>query len=127
MWCQIGVGYGRRNVKPGEERPAIVAATCPLCRQGSLRMITTITQVEVLCKILHHLKLAADLPPMAPARARQATFDWVAHAHAIARGLRSDVRAAEGCLTPLRVCNRVPRPSRGLPPRTPLRRYPARS
>jgi hypothetical protein len=25
-----------------------------------------------------HLKLAADPPPIAPARARQATFDWVA-------------------------------------------------
>jgi hypothetical protein len=53
-------------------------ATCPLCRQGSLRMIAAITQAEVLRKILHHLKLAADPPPIAPARARQETFDWVA-------------------------------------------------
>jgi hypothetical protein len=33
---------------------------------------------EVLRKILRHLKLAADPPPLAPARARQETFDWVA-------------------------------------------------
>ena len=46
--------------------------------------------------------------------------------------LRSDVRAAEGCLTLLSVCNLVcdlspslpSRPARGLHPRAPLRRYP---
>ena len=86
---------------------ALDMATCPFCRQGALRMIAAITQAEVIRKILRHLKLAADPPPIAPARARQATFDWVASAHAIARGLRRDVRAAEGCLTPLSVCNPV--------------------
>ena len=45
---------------------------------GSLRMIAAITQAEVIRKMLRHLRLAADPPPMAPARARQATFDWVA-------------------------------------------------
>ena len=40
-------------------------------------MITTITQTEVIRKILCHLKLEADPPTIAPARARQATFDWV--------------------------------------------------
>ena len=33
---------------------------------------------EVLRKILRHLKLATDPPPLAPARARQETFAWVA-------------------------------------------------
>jgi hypothetical protein len=46
--------------------------------QGALRIIAAITQAEVIRKILRHLKLAADPPPLAPARARQATFDWVA-------------------------------------------------
>jgi hypothetical protein len=51
-------------------------ATCPLCRQESLRIIAAITEAEVLRKILCHLKLATDPPPIAPARARQETFDW---------------------------------------------------
>jgi len=33
-------------------------------------------------------------PPIAPARSRQETFDWVAEAHDIARGLVGDVRAS---------------------------------
>jgi len=57
---------------------ALDRATCPFCRQGALRMIAAITQAELIRKILRHLKLAADPPPLAPARARQATFDWVA-------------------------------------------------
>jgi len=52
-------------------------STCPFCRRGSLRIIAVITQGEVLSKILRHLKLSADPPPIAPARCRQATFDWV--------------------------------------------------
>src|SRR5215813_735363 len=51
---------------------------CPFCQQGTLRLIAVITQGEVIGKILRHLKLAADPPPIAPARARQAPFDWVA-------------------------------------------------
>jgi len=57
---------------------ALDMATCPFCRQGALRIIAAITQAEVIRKMLRHLKLAADPPPLAPARARQATFDWVA-------------------------------------------------
>jgi hypothetical protein len=53
-------------------------ATCPFYRQGALRIIAAITQAEVIRKILRHLKRAADPLPMAPARARQATFAWVA-------------------------------------------------
>jgi hypothetical protein len=51
-------------------------ATCPLCHQGALRIIAAITQSEVLQKILRHLQCAADAPPMAPARCRQAAFAW---------------------------------------------------
>jgi Putative transposase len=35
-------------------------------------------RLTVIRKILRHLKLAADPPPIAPARARQAHCDWVA-------------------------------------------------
>ena len=73
-------------------------AQSTLCRQGSLRISAAITQAEVIRTILRHLQLAADPPPMAPARARQATCDWVASAHAIARGLGGDVRATAVCL-----------------------------
>ena len=53
-------------------------ATCPLCQRGVLRLIAVITQGEVIRKILRHLKLSADPPPIAPARSRQESFDWVA-------------------------------------------------
>jgi hypothetical protein len=53
-------------------------ATCPLCRRGSLRIIAAITQASVITRILRHLKLASVPPPIAPARLRQQTFDWVA-------------------------------------------------
>jgi Putative transposase len=53
-------------------------ARCPFCHQGTLRIIAVITQGEVIRKILRHLKRAADPPPIAPARARQAPCDWVA-------------------------------------------------
>jgi hypothetical protein len=51
---------------------------CPWCQRGTLRLIAVITQGEIIRKILRHLKLAVDPPPIAPARARQAPFDWVA-------------------------------------------------
>jgi len=57
---------------------ALDMATCPSCHRGALRLIAVMTQGEVIRTILRHLKLAADPPPLAPARARQATFDWVA-------------------------------------------------
>ena len=47
---------------------------CPVCQQGTLRIIAAITEVSVIRKILRHLKLAVDPPPIAPAR--QAAFAW---------------------------------------------------
>jgi hypothetical protein len=41
-------------------------------------MIAALTQAEVIRTMLCHLKRTADPPPIASARARQATFDWVA-------------------------------------------------
>jgi hypothetical protein len=49
---------------------------CPACGRGTLRIIAAITQADVIRKILRHLKLAADPPPIAEARACQATFAW---------------------------------------------------
>jgi hypothetical protein len=57
---------------------ALDLATCPFCRQGALRILAAITQAEVIRKILRHLKLAADPPPIAPARSHQEAFNWVA-------------------------------------------------
>ena len=57
---------------------ALDMARCPFCHQGTLRIIAVITQGAVISNILRHLKRAADPPPIAPAHARQATFDWVA-------------------------------------------------
>jgi hypothetical protein len=57
---------------------ALDMATCPFCQRGVLRLIAVITQGEVIGKILRHLKRAADPPPITPAHARQAPFDWVA-------------------------------------------------
>src|SRR5712692_5729996 len=67
-------------------------ATCPFCRRSALRIIVAMTQESVLTRLLRHLKLASVPPPIAPARVRQATFDWIAYAHDIARGFRGDVR-----------------------------------
>ena len=50
----------------------------PFCRQGSLRLSAAITQAEGIRKILRHVKLSADPPPIAPARSREEAFDWVA-------------------------------------------------
>jgi hypothetical protein len=55
---------------------ALAMARCPCCQQGSLRIIATIMQGEVIRKILRHLKLAADPPLIAPARVRQEAFAW---------------------------------------------------
>jgi hypothetical protein len=57
---------------------ALEMGTCPLCQRGVLRLIAVITQGEVISKILRHLKLSADPPPIAPARSRPETVDWVA-------------------------------------------------
>ena len=56
---------------------ALDMARCPFCqRGGALRIIAAITQGEVIRKILRHLKLAANPPPIAPARVRQEAFAW---------------------------------------------------
>jgi len=52
--------------------------TCPLCQRGALRLIAVITQGAVICKILRHLKRAADPLPIAPAHTRQTMCNWVA-------------------------------------------------
>jgi hypothetical protein len=49
---------------------------CPWCLRGSLRIIAAITHGEMIRNILRHLKLAADPPPIAPARVRQDAFAW---------------------------------------------------
>jgi len=59
---------------------ALAMATCPCCHQGALRLLAAITQAEVIRQMLRPLTLAAAQPLMAPARARQATCDWVASA-----------------------------------------------
>ena len=55
---------------------ALDMAGCPFCQQGSLRIIAALTHGEVIRKILRHLKLAADPPPIAPARVRREAFAW---------------------------------------------------
>ena len=57
---------------------ALDMTTCPFCRCGSLRIIAAMTQESAITRILRHCKLASVPPPIAPARCRQATFDWVA-------------------------------------------------
>jgi hypothetical protein len=71
-------------------------ATCPFYQRRTLRLIAVITQGEVIRKILCHLKLAVDPPPIAPARSRRAPYDWVAQAYADTRRLVSHVRAVAG-------------------------------
>jgi hypothetical protein len=53
---------------------AIDLARCPVCQQGTLRIIAALTAGDVIQKILRHLKLAVDPPSIAPAR--QAAFAW---------------------------------------------------
>jgi hypothetical protein len=56
---------------------ALDMAGCPCCQQGgSLRILAALTHGEVSRQILRHLKLAADPPPIAPARVRQEAFAW---------------------------------------------------
>src|SRR2546430_5436769 len=49
---------------------ALDMAHCPWCQCGTLRLIAVITQGEVIGKILRHLKLAVDPPPITPVRSR---------------------------------------------------------
>jgi hypothetical protein len=50
----------------------------PFCQRGALWIIAAITHEAVITRILRHLNLASVPPPLAPARSRQETFDWVA-------------------------------------------------
>ena len=56
--------------------PALDMARCPWCQRGALRIIAAFTHGEVIRKILQHLKLSADPPPIKPARVRQEAFAW---------------------------------------------------
>jgi hypothetical protein len=53
---------------------AIDMERCPVCQKGRLRIIAAISEVHVIQKILHHLKLSVDPPPIAPAQ--QVAFAW---------------------------------------------------
>ena len=55
---------------------ALDMARCPFCQRGALRLIAALTHGAVIRKILRHRKLAADPPPIAPARVRQEAFAW---------------------------------------------------
>jgi Putative transposase len=55
---------------------ALDMARCPWCQRGVLRIIAAIIHGEVIRKLLRHLKLAVDPPPIAPARFHQAAFAW---------------------------------------------------
>ena len=57
---------------------ALELVHCPWCQRGTLRLIAVMTQSEVIRTILRHLKCAVDPPPIAPARARQVPWDWIA-------------------------------------------------
>ena len=80
------------------DRQAVIARTAAagVTQLRQVRSIAAITQGEVISKSFRHLKRAADPLPIAPARARQETFDGVASTHAVAHGLISDVHAVEG-------------------------------
>src|SRR5712691_7002345 len=76
----LGIGSGGGAHQGGEKGlladRALPMARCPWCQREALRIIAAITQGEVIRKILRHLQLAVDPPPMAPARVRQAAFAW---------------------------------------------------
>ena len=55
---------------------ALDIARCPWCQRRALRLIAAITRGDVIRKILRHLKLTADPPPIAPACVRQEAFAW---------------------------------------------------
>jgi len=55
---------------------ALDMVRCPWCPERALRIIAAITHGEVIRKILRHLKLAANPPPIAPTCVRQEAFAW---------------------------------------------------
>jgi hypothetical protein len=48
----------------------------PLVSAGALRIIAAMTHGEVIRKLLQHLQLSADPPPIAPSQVRQEAFAW---------------------------------------------------
>jgi Putative transposase len=56
---------------------ALDMARCPWGQQGALRILAPITQGEIITKILRHLKLTADPPPIAPVRVRPGSLRLV--------------------------------------------------
>jgi hypothetical protein len=65
---------------------------CPVCQQGRLRIIAAITERSVIQKILRHLKLAADPPPIAPAQQVAFAWNWSHHVTGRGRGAPAAVR-----------------------------------
>ena len=57
---------------------AIDMERCHRCHQGALRIIAAITSRPIIRRILHHLKLSADPPLLAPARLEQGHLAWSA-------------------------------------------------
>jgi hypothetical protein len=48
----------------------------PRCQSGTLRIIAAITSEPGIRRILRHLKLEPDPPPIAPAGLEQGRFAW---------------------------------------------------
>ena len=101
---------------------ALDLAICPFCHQGTLRIITAITQGEVIRKILRHVQLAPDPPPWRLPVPAKKLLTGSPKPHNVVRGLVGDVCAVAVYLTPL-ACEIpfeiAPQPSslsRGLPP-----------
>lgn len=55
---------------------AIDLERCPRCQSGTLRIIPAITSGPVIRRLLRHLKLEPDPPPIAPACLEQGRFAW---------------------------------------------------
>jgi hypothetical protein len=68
---QQHLAFGERA---GQRVFSIDMERCPVCQQGTLRIIAAIMARSVIQKILRHLKLSEDPPPIAPSR--QSTFTW---------------------------------------------------
>ena len=54
----------------------VAMVRCPLCYQGTLRLIAVITQGEVIGKILRHLKRSVAPPSRLPAPAKHRSTGW---------------------------------------------------
>ncbi len=72
--CNMCEADGLVTLRDVASQLYIPMARCPVCQQGTLRIIAAMTQGSVIRKILWHLKLAVDPPPIAPAR--HTAFAW---------------------------------------------------